>query len=230
MKRMTAPNKRFLVIGDVHEPYSHPIYRSFCERVASENNCNEFVSVGDFVDNHAISYHERDPDLDGPKEELAIAIRKLKQWQNAFPKMRVCIGNHDSLPARKVRTAGLVDKTFAGYKAYYETPKWEWADEFVIPAFHHNLWFRHSWPKGAMMKGGNGGYSIICGHHHTESHVRWAQYPNYSTFSLYSGCGINPKSPAFAYGKLNDRLPILSCATIIDGQPQIHRMFTKMFK
>jgi hypothetical protein len=184
-----------------------------------------FFSVGDFVDNHAISYHEKNMDLDGPKAELALAIRKLKLWQQAFPVMKVCIGNHDSLPARKIQTAGLVAKTFTGYASYYETPQWEWAREFIVPAFHHHLWFRHSWAKSVMAKGGTGGYSTICGHTHTESGFRWSQFPNHSSFSLYVGCGINAKSPAFEYGRDNGNQPVISCATIIDGEPQVHRLF-----
>ncbi len=130
---------RIFVVGDVHLPYEHPKYLDFCVSKAEEFKCNTFVSAGDFVDNHAISYHEKNLDLDGPKAELAIAVRKLKLWQAAFPEMKVCIGNHDSLPARKLQTAGLVAKTFTGYANYYETPKWEWKQEFIIPAFHHNL-------------------------------------------------------------------------------------------
>jgi hypothetical protein len=140
--------------------------------------------------------------------------------------MSVCIGNHDSLPERKRRTAGLAAKAFTGYSAYYETKGWTWQREFIIPAFRHNLWFRHSWAKAHMNRGGIGGHSIICGHTHTEAGIRWAQYPSHSTFSLYTGCGIDPTHPAFAYGADHGNQPILSCATIIDGQPQVHRMWT----
>lgn len=216
---------RILCIGDAHEPYAHPKYLDFCRRKADEFKCNTFISVGDFVENHAISYHERNPDLDGPKAELAMAIRKLTLWRKAFPDMQVCIGNHDSLPERKIMTAGLTAKTFTGYVNYYETPGWKWKSEIIIPAFHHRLWFKHSWAKGTMAKGGVGGYSIICGHTHTEAGVKWSQFPGHSSFSLYVGCGINMKSAAFDYAKHNGNLPVISCATIIDGEPQIHRLF-----
>lgn len=222
---MTKPNPRILVIGDAHEPYAHPKYLSHCINVYKQNKCNFAISVGDFVDNHAISYHEKNVGLPNANDELGLAIKILKKWQEAFPKLKVCIGNHDDLPARKRQTAGLPSLDRDGYARYYETPGWEWQREFIIPAFHHNLWFRHSWAKGHMNAGGLGGYSIICGHTHTEAGFKWSQYPSHSSFALYTGCGINPKHPAFDYGKDNGKQPVLACATIIEGQPQIHRMW-----
>lgn len=216
---------RILVIGDTHFPFEHTKYLDLCRRKADEFKCNTIIHVGDVADNHAISYHEKDPSLPGAEEELEMTLRRLKVWQKEFPEVKVCIGNHCSLPVRKIKTAGLVPKVFTGYANYYETPKWDWQREFIVPAFHHHLWFRHSWASSTMAKGGTGGYSVICGHKHTESGFRWSQFPNHSSFSLYTGCGINAKSAAFDYGRDNGNLPVISCATIIDGEPQIHRLF-----
>lgn len=222
---MTKPNLRIGVIGDPHHPYVHPKYLGHCVKTFDDNRCNLIICVGDVADNHSISYHEKNTSLPGPDDELALTRKSLQAWVKAFPKLKVCIGNHDELPARKSRTAGLPSLGVLGYNAYYQTPGWDWQREHVIPAFHHQLWFRHSWQKSIMQRGGTGGYSVICGHTHTESGVRWAQFPSHSTFSLYTGCGILASHPAFDYGRDNGNQPVMSCATIIDGQPHIHRMF-----
>ena len=216
---------RILVIGDTHIPFAHPKYFDHCVKIARENECDTFVHVGDVVDNHSISYHEKDTGLPSPDEELSLARKRLIPWVQAFPGCKVCIGNHDELPTRKHRTAGLPSITTIGYNNYYQTEGWDWKREHIIPAFRHRLWFRHGWPKSVMLKGGTGGYSTICGHYHAESGFKWSQFPSHSAFSLYIGCGVNFKHKAFDYARLQEKLPVMSCATIINGQPAVHRMF-----
>jgi len=41
---------------------SHPGYLDFCLRVQERFGCSDVIHIGDEVDNHAISYHEHDPD------------------------------------------------------------------------------------------------------------------------------------------------------------------------
>ena len=59
------PMSRVLVIGDVHEPATHPAYRAFVSDLYSAWNCDRVVFIGDVVDHHCISFHKKDVDADG---------------------------------------------------------------------------------------------------------------------------------------------------------------------
>ena len=72
--------KNVLVIGDTHEPFCHPQYKSFCYEVANKFQCSEVVHIGDEVDNHAISYHESKPDGHGAGREADLAQDAMYKW------------------------------------------------------------------------------------------------------------------------------------------------------
>lgn len=217
--------KTTLVIPDIHIPYEHPRALAFLRRIQDKYHCESVVSVGDVYDMHSLSYHDHDPDLPGPAQELAQAKKRAALWYRAFPHMLVTTGNHDALISRKLSTHGLPGVVFNGLSDLFDTPKWKWVDEAIVPGGRHKIWFRHHWAPSVINRGGDGGYSVVCGHTHSKAQVIWAQYPSHSTFSLITGCLINTASPAFAYNKYDAKRPILACATIIDGQPHIHRMF-----
>jgi len=86
---------RVLVIGDIHEPVSHPGYLSFCQDLHKAWNCNAVVFIGDVADFQAISFHTIHPECPGPGDEYMLAKQKIQKWYKAFPKAKVCIGNHD---------------------------------------------------------------------------------------------------------------------------------------
>ena len=56
---------KVLVIGDVHEPATHPAYREFCKDLYSVWRCDRVIFIGDILDLHSISFHQRDVDADG---------------------------------------------------------------------------------------------------------------------------------------------------------------------
>ena len=98
---------RVLHIGDLHLPFTHPKYLSFCKKIYKKYNCNKVVFAGDVLDNHAISYHETDPDGLSAGEELKKAQKMIRPWYKVFPKAKVTIGNHDALLSRKAKTHGI---------------------------------------------------------------------------------------------------------------------------
>ena len=216
---------RILVIGDTHIPHEHPGYLAHCCRVRDEYKCDTFIQIGDMFDWHSTSFHQHDPDLPGPGAELAQGRKKVKAWYSEFQKMECLKGNHDDIPARKVFDAGLPNDFLKPLSDLYATPGWTWHDELIVPGGCHKYWFRHHWAPSVINKGGDGGYSVIAGHVHSKCQIIWSQYPSHSTFSLLVGCGIQTRHRAFAYNKSDAKRPILACATIIQGQPAIHRMF-----
>ena len=74
-----------LIIGDTHEPFTHPQYLDFCKRTLDTFQCDTVFHIGDEIDNHAISYHEHNPNGLSPGEELIKAKKRMKLWYDAFP-------------------------------------------------------------------------------------------------------------------------------------------------
>jgi len=60
------------------------------------------------VDFHSFNYHEKIPEELNPSGEVAKGRKMLKDWYKTFPSATVCLGNHDWLPYRQARTAGLL--------------------------------------------------------------------------------------------------------------------------
>lgn len=207
---------RVLVIGDTHIPYEHPNYLAFCKKVYKEYKCNRVVHIGDLADGHALSFHESDPDLASAGDELALFSKRIKPWMKAFPKAQICIGNHCALPFRKAKTAGIPKSMIKDYASIYSTPGWEWGHRFDIDGvqyFHGKGSGKNAAMTAAILERS----SIVMGHLHSQSGVSFTASHKDRLFAVNTGCGINIKSPAFAYGANMSARPILSCAVIIDG-------------
>ena len=116
-----------LVIGDPHEPFTKEGYLEFCRKVQEEYDCGTVIHIGDAVDNHAVSYHEKDPEGMSAGDEFNLAIERMKRWYYTFPNVKVCIGNHDALPFRKAFSAGLPKTWLKTYQELLQSPPtWEW--------------------------------------------------------------------------------------------------------
>lgn len=106
--------RNILVIPDLHIPFEHKHALSFCKRIYKDLNCSEVIHIGDLVDNHAISYHEHDPNGLSPEQEIKLSLKKCKDWYKAFPQVKLCRGNHD---CNQIDTEFL---TSDGWKTYKE--------------------------------------------------------------------------------------------------------------
>ena len=98
---INSRERRILVIGDIHAPFTLPQYLDFCKDMYARHNCNQVIFIGDIIDNHYASFHTTDPDGMGGGDELDLAIKHVKKWKKAFPVADVCIGNHDRIIMRK---------------------------------------------------------------------------------------------------------------------------------
>lgn len=78
--------RRVLCVGDLHCPFDLDGYLEFCINVYAKYDCNTVVFIGDVIDNHYTSYHETDPDGMSGRDELDLAIERLKPYNKAFPK------------------------------------------------------------------------------------------------------------------------------------------------
>lgn len=215
--------KNILVIGDTHEPFTKKGYLEFCRSMQEKYNCGTVVHIGDLTDNHAVSYHEHNPDGKSPRDEFKLALDRCKRWYHTFPNVKICIGNHDALPFRKAFTAGLPSNWLKSYQEILESPKtWEW--DFV-----HNLngvIFQHGTGMSGEMAAVNAArenrQSTVIGHLHTVCNTRFLASFKDLIFGVTVGCGIDHSAYAFAYGKEQTRKPVIACAVILDGKTPIN--------
>jgi len=218
---MRKTKGRVGVIGDTHEPFAHRDYLSFCVRILLDHyKCDEIVHIGDLVDNHAMSYHEHDPDGRSPADEMALADKKLKEWFKAFPKVKLCLGNHDRLPDRKRKTVGLPSRCFQPFRQIWNLPKtWECEFEYVIGdvLYKHGtgLSGENAHVKAALMNR----MSTVIGHTHIVGAVQYLASPRDIIFGMNVGCGIDKKAYSFDYGRDFNKKPILGCG-VVDYTPK----------
>lgn len=215
--------KNVLVIGDPHEPFCKEGYLEFCREMQEKYDCGTVIHIGDAVDNHAISYHETDVSGMSAGQEFNLAKTKMKRWYYTFPEVRVCIGNHDALPFRKIFTAGLPKEWLKSYEELLEAPKtWKW--DFVHQ--HEGVIYQHGTGLSGEMASINAArenrQSTVIGHLHTVCNTRFLASYKDIIFGASVGCGIDHTKYAFAYGRENTRKPVLACTVVLNGEIPIN--------
>ncbi len=169
------------------------------------------------MDNHAISYHEHDPDGMSPKDELDEARRRLVAWYKAFPVVKVCRGNHDCLVDRKGKTMGLPSEVFLPFRDIWQLPKgWEDDWSFTIHGVRYIHGTGYSGQSAHIQAAMNSRRSTVIGHLPSHAGVNWIANDEDCWFGMNVGCGIHRKSYAMAYGKDFKKKPILSCGVVTD--------------
>ena len=210
---------RVLVIGDTHEPYTRKGYFQFCCDIAEKYKTNHTIFIGDVVDLHSISFHDKEPELQGPADEIKTTKNSLTKWVAAFKKAKVCVGNHDARLCRLAASVGIPASVLKSYEDVWETPGWKWDWDFV----KDDVYYLHGTGCGgehpAYNKMKSMGLSTVMGHIHSAAGIKWVASPVKRTFGMDIGCGVDDQSMAFAYGKFANRRSILSCGVVIDGIP-----------
>ncbi len=211
------PRRIIGIIGDTHIPFTHPDYLDFCKGTFAKYAVNEIVHIGDLVDNHAISYHESNPDGMSAGDELEEAIEALKPWFDAFPRVKWVTGNHDKLPGRKAHTHGIPRQMLR--RNIYGIPDgWENAESFEIDGVLYCHGIGAGGINGHRVLAQKRGMSCVIGHLHTSAGVAYtATHSGLQRFGLNVGCGIDHKSYAMEYAKEFGR-PTLGCGVVIDGK------------
>jgi len=211
-----------MFIGDTHYPAEHRDYLAFLVAVRDTYGITTTLHVGDVVDNHALSYHESDPDLHSSGDELELVRKGLAAMAKEFPDLVISAGNHDALPTRKALTHGLPKEFLKGYNELFETPDtWKWVPDYVEFDLACGMPCVMQHAVAASLTAGQNKLrtaSLIQGHHHYTAGVAWNKAPNWNLFFMSVGCGIDPEHPAFAYagGGILKR-PLLGCGVVIGG-------------
>ena len=206
-----------LVIGDSHLPFHHKDYLAFCKQIQKRCKCQTVVHIGDLVDNHAISYHEHDPDGFSPNDEMKEVDKHLVKWFKAFPKLKLCRGNHDGLVDRKAKTVGLPSRCFREYRNIWNFPVgWEDDFEFEIDGVLYKHGTGMSGKYAHVNAAERARQSTVIGHTHATLGVEYLVSSKDCIFGVNCGCGIDRKKYAFKYGRDFTRKPVLGCAIVTD--------------
>lgn len=215
--------RNVLITGDLHEPFCKKGYLEFCREMQEKYNCGTVVMIGDLVDNHAVNYHEHDPEGDSAGGEFTKALSRMHRWYYTFPSALVCIGNHDALPFRKLYTAGMPKAWLKNYEDLLEAPKtWKWS----FTHQHEGVIYQHGTKLSGEMAAINAArdnrQSTVIGHLHTVCNTRFLASYKDLIFGVTVGCGIDHTAYAFAYGREQTRKPVLACAVVLGGKIPIN--------
>lgn len=219
-------NSSILLISDMHHPYAHPDLLEFLKHLKNKYKPTRVICLGDEIDYHAISFHEHNPDLLSPGDELKTAQNRLKPLFEMFPQMDILESNHGSLVYRKGITNGLPRHVFKSYREILGAPRgWKWHFDLTIklPTGQH-LYLHHSKGAKPLQVSQAMGMCYIGGHHHEKFSIEyWA-----NSLGLYwacqAGCLIDKDTIAFEYGKNNLKRPLIGTAVVLDGLPKLEPM------
>jgi len=207
--------KNTLIIGDTHIPFEHPKYLDFCKKIRDKYECTNIYHIGDLVDNHAINFHTHDPNGLGAAQEHREGLKRVRKWYRAFPKVRLCYGNHDEMVKRRALSHGIPDEFVADFRDIWEVPK-GWDVQFQYQEnnikFMHGTGFSGLYPHVNAVRANR--QSCVIGHLHSVGGVHWSASDHDLVFGLSVGCGVDKKAYAFNYGKDFQRKPILGCGVI----------------
>ena len=204
-----------LAFGCPHLPFEHKDYLPFLVRIYKAFNCGRVICLGDLVDNHAINYHEHDPDGWSPEQEMEEADNHLQKFFEAFPIAWVCRGNHDRLVDRKGRTSGLPQRCFKSFRDRLNLP-YTWKDDFKWifdgVCYEHGEGYSGDLPhlKAAL----NNRMHTVIAHTHHAFGVEYSANEQDIVMGVSTGCGIDRKRYAFEYGRAFKKKPILGCVVI----------------
>lgn len=214
---------RVLVVGDVHAPVTHPGYLQFCKDLYRKNKCNHVHFIGDVIDHHAISFHARDPDAPGARDEYNLAFEHVQKWRKAFPVATVSIGNHDERVARLSGAANIPAPFLRDYSEVWETPDWTWERETEIDGvyYFHGTGFGGMHPAFNAMR--KMAMSCVIGHVHTAGGVKWLVNPKSRMFGMDVGCGLDETAAAAKYAQHFKQRSVLSAGLVLDGEP-LHKI------
>ncbi len=214
--------KRILVISDLHLPYQRPDAFDFLREVKKQYKPDFVVNIGDLLDQHALSFHDSNPDLYSAGHELIKAKDQVKELESIFPQMVEIDSNHSSMIYRRALKHGLPRAYLKDYGDFLQTKKWKWVDDLVLTLPNkQRCLFTHGRSADVLKVSQTNGMNCVQGHYHTKFNIQYWANPDALYWGMQCGCLINQKSMAFAYAKNFKTRFIMGCGIIIDSQPKL---------
>lgn len=214
-------NSCVLFISDLHAPYNHKEAIDFLASLKDKYKPTRVASLGDEVDQHALSYHEKDPNLHSAGSELEAARKTIAQLHKLFPTMDLVESNHGSLVWRKAKSHGIPKQYIRSYNEVLGVGEgWKWHPEMMlILPNSEKVYVHHGKNSEAIRVSQQYGCSHVCGHYHEAFGIKYWSTPTGLHFAVNSGCLIDRKSLAFAYANNNLKRPVIGTSLIVDSKP-----------
>ncbi len=215
-------NKRILVISDMHLPYQHKDSIKFLKEIKKQFKPDTTLSIGDLLDQHALSFHDSSPELYSAGMELDKAKEYVRELESVFPKLIEVDSNHSSMIYRRALKHGLPKAYLKDYGDFLETKKWKWVDDLTLTMSNgQRCFFTHGRSADVLKVSQAMGMSAVQGHYHTKFVISYWANPDNLFFGMNVGCLINQKSMAFNYAKNFKTRFILGCGIILNGIPRL---------
>ena len=206
----------------MHLPYQHKDSIKFLKEIKKEFKPDTTISIGDLLDQHALSFHDSSPELYSAGMELDKAKEYVKELESIFPKLIEVDSNHSSMIYRRALKHGLPRAYLKEYGDFLETKKWKWIDDLTLTMSNgQRCFFTHGRSADILKVSQTMGMSAVQGHYHTKFVISWWANPDNLFFGMNVGCLIDQKSMAFNYAKNFRTRFIIGCAVILNGIPRL---------
>ncbi len=215
---------RVLVIGDTHAPAMHRNYLPFLKTIAKKWKTDKVVHIGDVIDHHCISFHDKHPDNPGATEEYGLARKQIRRLYEEFPQLSITIGNHDMRVMRLNAKIGIPKMYLKEFNSLYGTDTWKWVDNVE----HDGVYYYHGEGAGGQHPAFNAAkmrmQSTVVGHFHSACGVWYQAGPTTKVWGMNVGCGVDRNHWSMQYGTAFLKKPIVACGVVIDGDPFVETM------
>jgi hypothetical protein len=209
-----------LIISDLHAPFHHPASLDFLSQLRRDYKPHHVVCIGDEIDAHGWSVHDRNPDAPGQGDELALAKQTVGYVAKMFPRVSVCLSNHGQRAARQSLRIGIPSAFVRTLAEVLNTPKgWQWAERWIVDGvlFIHGEGYSG---QGAALKAAmQNRRNTVIGHVHAWAGVAYHTSCDDTIWGMNVGCMVDVESLAMSYGKAYPNKPTLGCGVIVDGVP-----------
>jgi len=200
----------------------------FLGAIKSEYSPDRVIHIGDEIDNHAMSFHDSDPNLFSAGEELERAREVIWKIEELYPKVDVIESNHGSLWYRKAKAYGIPREAIRSYEEILMTKKWKWHFELTLKLPNGQpCYFHHGRSANVLLTSQHMGMPAVQGHYHEKFCIQYWGTSERLNWGMNVGCLVDDDSLAFTYNNSNLKRPVIGCGMIIDSQPKLMPMVLK---
>ena len=200
----------------------------FLGAIKSEYSPDRVIHIGDETDNHAMSFHDSDPNLFSAGEEHEKAREVIWKIEDLYSKVDVIESNHGSLWYRKAKAYGIPREAIRSYEEILMTQKWKWHFELTLRLPNGSpCYFHHGRSANVLLTSQHMGMPAVQGHYHEKFNIQYWGTSERLNWGMNVGCLVDDDSLAFTYNNSNLKRPVIGCGMIIDSQPKLMPMVLK---
>lgn len=214
---------KVLIISDLQLPFAHKDSFEFLKQMKLKYKPDKIVCIGDFMDQHALSDYDTNPNGMSAGDELKAAIKIAKKFYQLFPIVDILTSNHDVRIYKKAIKSGIPMEYIKSYNEWMQAPAtWVFHDRLVLD----NVLYVH----GHQVSGGQSVTTnaarrymrpVVFGHWHSKFEIGYHATEDHLLWAMVVGCMIDAKTYAFEYEKTNINKPIVGCAVVTNGIPKL---------